>query len=46
MTDGSSLVPSIRRILERRLGHERIRTDVELTSVVNGLALCAARSAV
>ena len=44
LTGGSSLVPSVRRIFERRFGPERIRTGAELTSVANGLALCAARS--
>jgi hypothetical chaperone protein len=41
MTGGSSLVPVVRRLFERRFGPERIRSGSELTSVASGLALCA-----
>lgn len=41
LTGGSSLVPAVRRIFERRFGPERIRTGNEFTSVVRGLALKA-----
>lgn len=41
LTGGSSLVPAVRRIFERRFGKERLRTGAELTSVASGLALRA-----
>jgi len=41
MTGGSSLVPVVRRLFERRFGPERIRSGSELTSVASGLALRA-----
>jgi hypothetical chaperone protein len=44
LTGGSSLVPAVRRIFERRFGPERIRTGDEFTSVANGLALRAGAS--
>ncbi|MEN3748735.1 Hsp70 family protein [Sphingomonas sp. HF-S3] len=39
MTGGSSLIPAIRAIFERRFGSERIATGGELTSIAHGLAL-------
>ncbi len=42
LTGGSSFVPAVRRIFERRFGAERLRTGAELTSVASGLALRAA----
>jgi hypothetical chaperone protein len=39
LTGGSSLIPSIRAIFERRFGTERIATGGELTSIAHGLAL-------
>jgi hypothetical chaperone protein len=41
LTGGSSLVPAVRRIFERRFGGERIRTGDEFISVARGLALRA-----
>ena len=41
LTGGSSLVPAVRRIFERRFGAHRIRTGSEFTSVAQGLALKA-----
>jgi hypothetical chaperone protein len=41
LTGGSSLVPAVRRIFERRFGADRIRTGDEFTSVASGLALRA-----
>jgi hypothetical chaperone protein len=41
LTGGSSLVPAVRRIFERRFGADRIRTGSEFTSVAQGLALKA-----
>ncbi len=41
LTGGSSFVPAVRRIFERRFGLERIRTGNEFTSVAQGLALVA-----
>jgi hypothetical chaperone protein len=41
LTGGSSFVPAVRRIFERRFGTERIRTGNEFTSVAAGLALKA-----
>jgi len=41
LTGGSSLVPAVRRIFERRFGRERLRAGAELTSVASGLALRA-----
>ena len=42
LTGGSSFVPAVRRIFERRFGRERIRSGNEFTSVAHGLALRAA----
>jgi hypothetical chaperone protein len=39
LTGGSSLIPSIRTIFERRFGAERIASGGELTSIAHGLAL-------
>jgi hypothetical chaperone protein len=45
LTGGSSLVPAVRRIFERRFGSERLRAGAELTSVASGLALRALEGA-
>lgn len=42
LTGGSSLVPAVRRIFEKRFGPDKIRGGNEFTSVAHGLALCAA----
>ena len=42
LTGGSSLIPAIRAIFERRFGEERIATGGELTSIAHGLALIGA----
>ncbi|MDF0543187.1 Hsp70 family protein [Sphingobium sp. H39-3-25] len=39
LTGGSSLIPAIRAIFDRRFGAERIATGNELTSIAHGLAL-------
>jgi len=39
LTGGSSLIPAIRRIFDRRFGEGRIATGGELTSIAHGLAL-------
>ncbi len=39
LTGGSSLIPAIRALFERRFGTERIATGGELTSIAHGLAL-------
>lgn len=39
LTGGSSLIPAIRSLFERRFGAERIATGDELTSIAHGLAL-------
>jgi hypothetical chaperone protein len=44
LTGGSSFVPAVRRIFERRFGVDRIRTGSEFTSVAQGLALKASES--
>jgi hypothetical chaperone protein len=41
MTGGSSLVPAVQRVFERRFGAEKLRAGDELTSVALGLALRA-----
>ena len=41
LTGGSSFVPAVRRVFERRFGADRIRTGNEFTSVAAGLALKA-----
>ena len=42
LTGGTSFVPAVRRIFERRFGVERVRTGGEFTSVARGLAVSAA----
>jgi hypothetical chaperone protein len=44
LTGGSSFVPAVRDIFAERFGAEKLRMGEELTSVANGLALCAAQS--
>ena len=44
LTGGSSFVPAVRRIFERRFGADRIRSGNEFTSVAAGLALKANES--
>ncbi|HWK34836.1 Hsp70 family protein [Sphingomonas sp.] len=39
LTGGSSLIPAIRAVFDRRFGTERIATGGELTSIAHGLAL-------
>jgi hypothetical chaperone protein len=39
LTGGSSLIPAIRALFNRRFGKERIATGGELTSIAHGLAL-------
>jgi len=39
LTGGSSLIPAIRAMFDRRFGEERIATGGELTSIAHGLAL-------
>ncbi len=41
LTGGSSFVPSVRDVFEKRFGADRMRFGGELTSVANGLALRA-----
>jgi hypothetical chaperone protein len=43
LTGGTSFVPAVRAIFDRRFGSERVRTGNEFTSVAMGLALSAAR---
>ena len=42
LTGGSSFLPAVRRIFERRFGAEKTRSGNEFTSVARGLALKAA----
>lgn len=42
LTGGSSLIPAIRALFDRRFGDERIATGGELTSIAHGLALIGA----
>ncbi len=44
LTGGSSLIPAIRTIFDRRFGEERIATGGELTSIAHGLALIGEES--
>lgn len=44
LTGGTSLVPAVRRIFERRYGIDCVRTGDEFTSVASGLALRARAS--
>ncbi len=39
LTGGSSLIPAIHKLFERKFGQERIATGDELTSIAHGLAL-------
>ncbi|MGN6278342.1 MAG: ParB/RepB/Spo0J family partition protein [Sphingomonas sp.] len=39
LTGGSSLIPAIRSLFDRRFGHDKIATGGELTSIAHGLAL-------
>jgi hypothetical chaperone protein len=41
LTGGSSFVPVVRRFFARKFGADRLRSGDELTSVAQGLALCA-----
>ncbi len=45
LTGGTSLVPAVRRIFERRFGSARVVAGGEFVSVAEGLALMAAESA-
>lgn len=44
LTGGSSLIPAIRTLFERRFGVDRIATGGELTSIAHGLALIGAEA--
>jgi hypothetical chaperone protein len=44
LTGGTSFVPAVRRIFEKRLGADRVRSGNEFTSVARGLALRAEES--
>ncbi|MDO9363744.1 MAG: Hsp70 family protein [Sphingopyxis sp.] len=44
LTGGSSLIPAIRTLFDRRFGTERIATGGELTSIAHGLALIGEES--
>jgi hypothetical chaperone protein len=44
LTGGSSLIPAIRALFERRFGAERIATGGELTSIAHGLAMIGAEA--
>jgi hypothetical chaperone protein len=44
LTGGTSFVPAVRRIFERRFGPDRVRSGNEFTSVARGLALAARES--
>lgn len=39
LTGGSSLIPAVRRIFEKRFGADRVASGDELTSIAHGLAL-------
>lgn len=43
LTGGSSFVPAVRRLFERRFGASRIETGDEMVSIAQGLALIGAR---
>jgi hypothetical chaperone protein len=43
LTGGSSFVPAVRRIFERRFGAHRIDAGNEFVSIANGLATIALR---
>ncbi len=42
LTGGSSLIPAVRRLFEKRFGERRIAQGNELTSIAHGLGLMAA----
>lgn len=42
LTGGSSLIPAVRQIFERRFGERKIDSGQELTSIAHGLALIGA----
>ena len=42
LTGGSSLIPAVRAIFDRRFGVERIASGGELTSIAHGLAMIGA----
>ncbi|MDF1835032.1 MAG: Hsp70 family protein [Alteraurantiacibacter sp. bin_em_oilr2.035] len=42
LTGGSSLIPAVRKLFERRFGESRIAQGNELTSIAHGLGLMAA----
>ena len=42
LTGGSSLIPAIRALFQRRFGEDRIASGGELTSIAHGLALIGA----
>ena len=44
LTGGSSLIPAIRALFDRRFGTDRIATGGELTSIAHGLALIGEES--
>jgi hypothetical chaperone protein len=44
LTGGTSFVPAVRNIFERRFGKDRVRSGNEFTSVARGLALRAAEA--
>jgi len=44
LTGGTSFVPAVRAVFERRFGADRVRSGNEFTSVARGLALRAAES--
>ena len=43
LTGGSSFVPAVRRIFERRFGADRIEAGNEFVSIANGLATIGLR---
>lgn len=43
LTGGTSFVPAVRKIFDKRFGRDRVRTGNEFTSVAMGLALSAAQ---
>jgi hypothetical chaperone protein len=43
LTGGTSFVPAVRRLFERRFGARRIESGNELLSIANGLALIGER---
>lgn len=43
LTGGSSLIPAVRRLFDRRFGTDRIASGGELTSIAHGLAMIGAQ---